>query len=163
MGFPLLVRRIYINMSSYQYRKYHCRDKTVVRLSYIHNGISYTGKTTSLYWIRAMDADIMLPSSRMISDVKKILWARSCVYPKTVYDWLSLTCLVSSDKKSFRILCSPNSNWHHTGNRHKTWTGDFSAFHMVLNNSIHHSWTPNYSHYIRFLRSVGGEWPYLFI
>ena len=41
-------------MSSYQYRKSHCGDKTVVRSSYLHNGISYTGKTTSLYWIRAL-------------------------------------------------------------------------------------------------------------
>ena len=42
-----------INMSSYQYRISHCGDKTVVRSSYVHNGNSYTGKTTSLYWIRA--------------------------------------------------------------------------------------------------------------
>ena len=40
-------------MSSYQYRKSHCGDKTVVRSSYLHNGISYIGKTTSVYWIRA--------------------------------------------------------------------------------------------------------------
>ena len=39
-----------IKMSSYQYRKPHCGDKTVVRSSYFQNGISYTGKTTSLYW-----------------------------------------------------------------------------------------------------------------
>ena len=38
---------------SYQYRKYHCGDKTVIRSSYLHNGISYTGKMTSLYWIGA--------------------------------------------------------------------------------------------------------------
>ena len=38
----------------YQYRKSHCGDKTVVRSSYLHNGISYTGKMSSLYWIRAM-------------------------------------------------------------------------------------------------------------
>ena len=38
---------------SYQYRKSHCGDKTVVRSSYLHNGISYTGKMTSLYWIKA--------------------------------------------------------------------------------------------------------------
>ena len=44
-----------IKISSYQYRKSHCGDKTVVRSSYIHNGVSYTGKTTSLYWIRAQD------------------------------------------------------------------------------------------------------------
>ena len=43
-------------MSSYQYRKSHCGDKTVVRSSYLHNGISYTGKMSSLYWIRALVA-----------------------------------------------------------------------------------------------------------
>ena len=41
-------------MPSYQYRKSHCGDKTVVKSSYLHNGISYTGKTVSLYWIRAL-------------------------------------------------------------------------------------------------------------
>ena len=40
-------------ISSYQYRKSHCEDKTILRPSYLHNGISYTGKMTSLYWIRA--------------------------------------------------------------------------------------------------------------
>ena len=39
-----------IKMSSYQYRKSHCGNKTVVRSSYLHNGISYTAKMTSLYW-----------------------------------------------------------------------------------------------------------------
>ena len=43
-----------IKMSSYQYRKSHCGDKTVVRSSYLHNGISYTGKMSSLYWIRML-------------------------------------------------------------------------------------------------------------
>ena len=38
-------------MTSYQYRKSHCGDKTILRPSYLHNGISYPGKTTSLYWI----------------------------------------------------------------------------------------------------------------
>ena len=32
-----------IKMSSYQYRKSHCGDKTIVRSSYLHKGISYTG------------------------------------------------------------------------------------------------------------------------
>ena len=31
-----------IKMSSYRYRKSHCGDKTVIRSSYLHNGISYT-------------------------------------------------------------------------------------------------------------------------
>ena len=43
-----------IKMPSYQYRKSHCGDKTVVRSSYLHNGISYTGMMTSLYWIEAL-------------------------------------------------------------------------------------------------------------
>ena len=46
--------RFNIKMSSYQYRKSHCGDKTVVRSSYLHYGISYTSKMSSLYWIRAL-------------------------------------------------------------------------------------------------------------
>ena len=44
----------------YQYRKSHCGDKTVVRSSYLHNGISYTGKMTSLYWIRAQPSSMVM-------------------------------------------------------------------------------------------------------
>ena len=44
-----------IKMPSYQYRKSHCGDKTIVRSSYLHNGISYTGKILSLYWITPLD------------------------------------------------------------------------------------------------------------
>ena len=52
------VPRFNIKMPSYQYRKSHCGDKTVVRLSsYLHNGISYTGKILSLYWIGALAVD----------------------------------------------------------------------------------------------------------
>ena len=43
-----------IKMTSYQCRKSHCGDKTILRPSYLHNGISYTGKMVSLYWIRAL-------------------------------------------------------------------------------------------------------------
>ena len=41
------VGRINKKMSSYQYRKSHCGDKTILRPSYLHNEISYTGKMTS--------------------------------------------------------------------------------------------------------------------
>ena len=37
-------------MSSYQYMKSHCGDKTILRPSYLHHGISHTGK---IYWIGA--------------------------------------------------------------------------------------------------------------
>ena len=52
---PLPGPRFNIKMSSYRYRKSHCGDKTVVRSSYLHNGISYTSKMSSLYWIGAQD------------------------------------------------------------------------------------------------------------
>ena len=55
-----------IKMTSYRYRKSHCGDKTVVRSSYLHNGISYTGKMTSLYWIRVQNTCLVY-----------ILWACS--------------------------------------------------------------------------------------
>ena len=46
--------RFSIKLTSYQYRKSHCGDKTILRPSYLPNGISYTGKITSLYWIGAL-------------------------------------------------------------------------------------------------------------
>ena len=46
-----------INMPSYQYRKFHCGDETIVRSSYLRNGISYTGKMSSLYLIEAQLID----------------------------------------------------------------------------------------------------------
>ena len=57
-----------IKMSSYQYRKSHYGDKTILRPSYLHNGISYTGTMSSLYWIRALDLSLaidccMVPAS----------------------------------------------------------------------------------------------------
>ena len=39
-------------MLSYQNRKSHCGDETVIKLSDLHYGISFTGKTVILiYWI----------------------------------------------------------------------------------------------------------------
>ena len=62
-----------IKMSSYQYRKSHCGDKTVVRSSYLHNGIPYTGKMTSLYWIRAQ-SPLDLPDVATTSCKAYFLW-----------------------------------------------------------------------------------------
>ena len=46
-----------IKIWSYQYWKSHCGDKTILRPSYLHNGISYTVKAASLYcWIGAQGA-----------------------------------------------------------------------------------------------------------
>ena len=53
--FALAFRGWFNIKTSYQYRKSHCGDKMILRPSYHHNGISYTGKITFLYWIRAQD------------------------------------------------------------------------------------------------------------
>ena len=42
-----------IKRLSYHYRKSHCGDNIIWWPSYLHRGISYIGKMTSLYWIRA--------------------------------------------------------------------------------------------------------------
>ena len=41
-----------VKMLSLQDKKFHCRDKTVVQSSYLHNRISYTGEMSYLYWSR---------------------------------------------------------------------------------------------------------------
>ena len=62
-------------VSSYQYRKSHCGDETILRLSYLHNGISYTGKTTSLYWIKAQVTILRLLRHLSCHDMcKSNLW-----------------------------------------------------------------------------------------
>ena len=66
MGIPILVRQhlnintaprpwFNINMLSYQCRKPHYGDKMVVRSMCLHNRNSYTGETTSLYWISPLN------------------------------------------------------------------------------------------------------------
>ena len=57
-----------INMTSYQYRKSHCGDKMIVKSSYLHNVISFTGKMTSLYWLSArFFVRCILRSNRLLS------------------------------------------------------------------------------------------------
>ena len=63
--------RFNIKMLSYQYRKSHCGDKTILRPSYLRYGISYTGKTTSLYWIRAQGLCILSGNIQGISKMSQ--------------------------------------------------------------------------------------------
>ena len=83
-----------INMSSYQYKKSHCGDKTILRPSYLHNGISYTGKMTSLYWIKAQWSGIgpgfwLATINQSMLDSVTILW--------NIY-WLPIQCQLSFRK-----------------------------------------------------------------
>ena len=51
--------RPWFNIKMPSYWKSHCGDKTAVRSSYLHNGISYTGKMASLYWISPLQGLII--------------------------------------------------------------------------------------------------------
>ena len=66
-----------IQMSAYQYRKSHCEDKTILRPSYLHNGISYTGKVISLYWIRALRA-----STAVVLTLSILQSSPCCIHPR---------------------------------------------------------------------------------
>ena len=72
--------RFNIKMTSYQYRTSHYGDKTILRPSYLHNGISYAGKMTSLYWIRALFIfDKCGCSLAVVSGISEIqIWFKGC-------------------------------------------------------------------------------------
>ena len=80
-------------MSSYQFRKSHCGDKTVIRPSYLHNGISYTGKMSSLYWIGAME--VVSISDKM--SYGKISQRLESVRPVSLWN-STVRCLKISDQ-----------------------------------------------------------------
>ena len=60
-----------IKMSSYHYRKSHWGDKTVVRSSYLHNRISYTGKMSSLYWIGVLVVITIVVKVRFLTLIER--------------------------------------------------------------------------------------------
>ena len=66
--------RFNIKMSSYRYRKSHCGDKTVVRSSYLHNGISHTSKMSSLYWIGAQASYFTFLNESVVLQNSSPLW-----------------------------------------------------------------------------------------
>ena len=83
-------------MASYQYRKSHCGDKTVVRSSYLHNGISYTGKMTSLYWIGSLAdgghiAATQLPESMSTQSTDEHVIRRASM-SLPIRSWIHIWC-----------------------------------------------------------------------
>ena len=80
-----------IYMSSYQYRKSHCGDKTVARSSYLHNGISYTGKTT--YYIESGPWVLSSPGGPHVGPMN--LATRDSIFLWIQYN-NDLTCMVRS-------------------------------------------------------------------
>ena len=54
-----------MKMPSYPYMKTHCGDPRILQPCYLHNEISYTGKTASLSWIRAQGINSLGNSTGM--------------------------------------------------------------------------------------------------
>ena len=75
-----------ITLSTYQYRKSHRGDKTILLSSYLHNGIFYTDKTASLYWIRAqllvLKSSYRLTSKVIIDNVDAYPWKTWYLYQR---------------------------------------------------------------------------------
>ena len=97
--------RFNIKMLSYQYRKSHCGDKTVVRSSYLHNGISHTGKMTSLYWFSPLAPNITRWPAAMILTMQDK--EGSC------FSWWRISTNFGNSarrsvKKAIICLCYPN-------------------------------------------------------
>ena len=93
--------RFNIKMTSYQYRKSHCGDKTILRPSYLHNGISYTGKMTSLYWIRAL---FIMVNTMAVDDCSR--WPQEPGHQQLWY-WTSYTeTFWTRHHKSYDIFIS---------------------------------------------------------
>ena len=98
-----------IKTSSYQYRKFRCEDKTVVRSSYLHNGISYSGKISSLYWIRALDKT---------DDISETTFSNALPWMKMLDSSNNFTevCFPGYKWQYIPILVQIMA-WHHTGNK----------------------------------------------
>ena len=92
-----------IKMTSYLYRKSHCGDNTILPPSYLHNWISFTGKTTSLYLIRALNI--------LDKDQYHGYWCPGpLVLPGYQQPWCSLHSITQT--KSQAQLESANEKWH---------------------------------------------------
>ena len=80
---------------SYQYGKSHCGDKTILRPSYLYNGISYTCKM-SLYWTRALVAictGYSCPTQQHI--IQQRYWCAIGTHHNTMVTWNKNTLFFS--------------------------------------------------------------------
>ena len=98
-------------MSSYQYRNSHCGDKTVVRSSYLHNGISYTGKMTSLYWFGPLPSE-NTPCHPMVTHILHIIeFILNPFHSKSKRNKVKVTNLNTLPKHQILRF---KKNWHAT-------------------------------------------------
>ena len=90
---------INIKMPSYQYRKSHC----------LHNGISYAGKMTSLYWIRALSASHILVAVCSRASVTN-MFVRTIWHSLALGDFLSSVTQLNNSHEKMRKFISMHQN-----------------------------------------------------
>ena len=131
---------INIQMLSYQYRKSHCGDKTILRPSYLHNGISYTGKMTSLYWIRTQLFHTLLLTvlNKFVADMPNWWYMMSLhvVTCATFYESVHIRPY-NSDVQSCGLLycchCSYSAIWEYTAAINMDWkTMEILVFDILI-------------------------------
>ena len=76
-----------IKLTSYQCRKFHCGDKTILRPSYLHNELSYTGKMTPLYWIGALVLKPQYPRITRSETWLLMPWLHASPEPQQPWCW----------------------------------------------------------------------------
>ena len=92
-----------IKISSYQYRKSHCGDKTIIRSSYLHNRIFYPGKMASLYWISPKVAHF-----QCLQGTPSLTWSN---YNPGMYKESNVKQSVGQNYLSFPKLKICSSHW----------------------------------------------------
>ena len=87
-------------MPSHQYRKSHCGDKSVVRSSYLHNGIPYAGKMASLYWISSLTLKTRACFLSLAQSKLRLCLAnhRAGYFSNLACDWLSIVWAYSEQE-----------------------------------------------------------------
>ena len=142
--------RFNIKMTSYQYRKSHCGDKTILRPSYLHNGISYTGKMTSLYWIRAQ-----VYSVQKTSNMKTVLGSFHLYWQWSYQNFFfsnSLCRLLAS------ALVNLHSDEYHRTLLMKVNIGSGNVLVPMLTGLWHHMASPVHSGLISFEQNCINVW-----
>ena len=157
-----------MKMKSYQYRKSHYGDKTILRPSYLHNGISYTGKTTFQYWIRTQAPYVPQTSAAMVltTQDKEVLIFRDeeCQLPASSQFWeviqnvniFFMFSKISSSQQWLLSLTLPVTRWQAASapQWHASTPGQLTIPRAPP--SMHLNWRVSYLHRRTFRSRVGG-------
>ena len=121
-----------IKVASYQYRKSHCGDNI---MTYLLNRISYTGKVTSLYWVRALEYCYIFSSpfssgyglsqwdKTLVSNASSHWWSpySDCFLPNLLVVCLHSVCVKRNSFHFGGCILLVKSNWRFTEVKLSWW------------------------------------------